>query len=512
MSSSVGGSGSNAAAGGGGGGGGGAPAMPTLPANPQTVHRKSSSLNRSWFEGTMEVISGMAPRPVTPSGHSIGGGGGGSSSGGGPQRPASAPNSPARGYGNGNGKFVDDPKNTSISSFGSFGGFINRLPSQDSLDRSIHNETSTSGKSVAQIVRDLKHSNSALSAKMASLERKHMNELSDVTRSYEKRQAELELSNKTMKKQLQQFEASKKSSETKLKEKELALSKVKEESAFQRHTISGLKNDLYQLQTELDELEDQQGGEGVNKSRRSSQRPGDEQQQQQQREMEELRNQLMLYQGYEAKMEEMQRQLDEANRKAESSSSHSRMIRPPLAPSSSRDSADGSHHAMAETHNKAISDLQAEMESKSREFEQREADLVTKLDQKSDIERQLVEKDETISELEEKLDEYTEKLSELATALAEARQSAKNQEQYRRDEAEDLRVLHDAQEEQISKLQKELDDVQRELDLRDEELEELKQSLSAEKARIGGGGGGGGANNEKEDEKKVDEADGDRSV
>jgi chromosome segregation ATPase len=446
----------------------------------------------------MEVISGMAPRPVTPSGH------GTSSSF--PQRPASAPNSPARGYSG--GKAVECNNNGGVAAFG-FGGIINRLPSQDSLDRSIHNE-SGHGKSTAQIVRDLKHSNSALSAKMASLEKKHMNELSDITRSFEKRQAELELANKTMKKQLQQLDAYKASSELKLKEKELALSKVKEESAFQRHTISGLKNDLYQLQTELDEL--QYEGQGVNgdkpRAKERVLRTNVE------REIEDLQSQLMAYQGYEAKFQDMQRQLEEANRKAEVAAAalntSSRSIRPPLAPSSSRDNGESSLQSIhndkesaTEVSSKAAFDLEVEMENKTREWEQREADLLAKLDQKENIEKQLEEKVENISELEEKLDQYTEKLSELATALAEARQSAKNQEQYRADEAEDLRILHDAQEEQIAKLQKELDDTQRELDLREEELEEMKQNALAEKVRKS-------AHN-NEDEKKVEDTDGDNS-
>ena len=90
---------------------------------------------RGWFEGTMEVISGMAPRPSTPQPYAT--------------RPASAPNSPAR------NAFAQFPS-------------INRLPSQDSLDRSIHNE-SGHGKSTAQIVRDLKASNAQLSAKSAAI-------------------------------------------------------------------------------------------------------------------------------------------------------------------------------------------------------------------------------------------------------------------------------------------------------------------------------------------------------
>ena len=219
---------------------------PPLGAN-ANGHRKSSSLNRSWFEGTMEVISGMAPRPVTPSQP--------------PNRPASAPNSPARGLGGifgGGGRNSPKPQFPPQIDRTSSGGLalpsfpINRLPSQDSLDRSIHNE-SGHGKSTAQIVKELKHHNSSLTAKMASMEKKFMNELAQVEAASSSKRHELEQLSTKQKTKLMQYEQYKAAAESKMKEQDTELSKVKEESAFQRHSISDLKNQLYELEQELDE-------------------------------------------------------------------------------------------------------------------------------------------------------------------------------------------------------------------------------------------------------------------
>ncbi len=51
------------------------------------------------------------------------------------------------------------------------------------------------------------------------------------------------------------LEAYKAATDSKLQEKDASLSKTKEESAFQRHTISDLKNQLNQLQSEMEEQE-----------------------------------------------------------------------------------------------------------------------------------------------------------------------------------------------------------------------------------------------------------------
>jgi hypothetical protein len=96
-----------------------------------------------WFEGMMDVILGMALRPSMPQPYAT--------------RPVSAPNSPAH------------------NAFDNFPS-INLLPLQDSLDCSIHNKLGH-GKSIAQIVRDLKASNVHLLAKSAAMEAKFMNQL-----------------------------------------------------------------------------------------------------------------------------------------------------------------------------------------------------------------------------------------------------------------------------------------------------------------------------------------------
>ena len=145
------------------------------------------------------------------------------------------------------------PNSPACSVASNFPG-INRLPSQDSLDRNIHNE-SGHGKSTAQIVRDLKSKNSALPAKTASMEAHFMNQLSGVTKSFEEKQHQLQEQIRQTNKNIVTLQGYKSVAGTKLREKDAQLSKTKEESAFQRHTISDLKNQLYQLQSELEEQE-----------------------------------------------------------------------------------------------------------------------------------------------------------------------------------------------------------------------------------------------------------------
>jgi chromosome segregation ATPase len=513
-------------------------------------HRKSSSLNRGWFEGTMEVISGMAPRPVTPS-QSI--------------RSASAPNSPARGLGMGlfgsggrNSPHNQIPPYIDRSNSGGSGGGgsfnlpsfpINRLPSQDSLDRSIHNE-SGHGKSTAQIVADLKKSNSALSAKMASLEKRHMNELAHVEGSSSKRR-ELEQISAKQKMKLMQYEQYKAAAESKMKQLDSELSKVKEESAFQRHNISDLKNQLYQLQQEMDERDEEDGDEDDLELRRPHsddghhlpRHPGssrgnggpdivpttstmttDELQQmaldneELVQEVQELQDQLMEYQGYDKKLKDLQRQLEAAQKISNGNDSGipprptTPTQRPPLAPSKSRDQDEGvsvDHYrkqlqdleaekeSLSEAHSRRVEELEDRFVALEEESKERELALRKELTSLSQQEMTQVEtrvreqQQEQVVELEEQLEQYAEKLAEVAATLAESRQQAKNQEQYRKDEAEDLRMIQDAHESEIARLEKELDEATKELELRDEELEEVKQKQFQE----------------KDDEKKTEESD-----
>jgi len=554
-------------------------------------HRKSSSLNRGWFEGTMEVISGMAPRPVTPSQSSV-------QSSSQTLRTVSAPNSPARGlglglFGGGGGNNnhahgrgsphhppIDRTNSGGSVGGGSFalpnfpGGSINRLPSQDSLDRSIHNE-SGHGKSTAQIIRDLRQSNSALSAKMASLERRHMNDLAEVEGSAATRQKDLEQTNAKQRMKLMQYEQYKSAAESKLKQQDVDLSKVKEESAFQRHTISDLKNQLYQLQQELDEKDEQHeieeqrrhlnegvddvddddddenlrrphSDDGHNLPRHPSRGDGlviaptsssmsteDLQQmaldnEELVKEIQELQEQLMEYQGYDKKLKDLQWQLEVAQKNSNGNNfaagnpprsttpihpllkQQQDRERPPLAPSTSRDREDS---ITADHYRQQLQDSKGEVEPQNREFIVRDSETERELleeahDRRIQIDVEEIqtrireEQKERVVELEEQLEQYAERLAEVAATLAESRQQAKNQEQYRKEEAEDLRMIQDANESEIIRLEKELDKATRELELRDEELEEIKQKYVSLVQR-----------QEKEDEEKVEnESDAERMI
>jgi len=544
------------------------PSNNSPPNNGGNGHRKSSSLNRGWFEGTMEVISGMgAPRPITPSSQAL--------------RPASAPNSPARGLGglfgggvggvgnnnNTHGRssphhhFYHPPIDRTNSGGSSVGGgsyalpkfpgdSINRLPSQDSLDRSIHNE-SGHGKSTAQIIRDLKHSNSALSAKIASLEKGHMNDLSDVEGSAAVKRKELEQTNAKQRVKLIQYEQYKAAADSKLKQQAADLTKVKEESAFQRHSISDLKNQYYQLQQELDERDeedevlnqqqrnvdaddDDEGdlrrphsddgrhnlprhpnhsrGNGLVIAPSSSSMSTEDLQQmtldneELVKEIQELQDQLMEYQGYDKKLIDLQRQLEAAQTNDNGTvfvtgipprpttpphplpKQQQDRERPPLAPSSSRDRDD---IVATEIYRHHLQDPKGEIESQNIFETEDDVQEKMRIDVMEIETRVREEQNERIAELEEQLEQYVEKLAEVGLSLAESRQQAKNQEQYRKDEAEDLRMIQDANESEIVRLEKEFDESSRELELRDEELEEIKQKyLSLLNSQ------------EKEDEKK----------
>ncbi|OEU06302.1 hypothetical protein FRACYDRAFT_255217 [Fragilariopsis cylindrus CCMP1102] len=443
-------------------------------------HRKSSSLNRSWFEGTMDVISGMAPRPVTPSQNSTHPS---SSSSSQTMRPASAPNSPARGmglglFGGGGGNNNNNNNNNThgrgsphfnhpfppidrTNSGGSVGGgsfsipnfpagSINRLPSQDSLDR---------------------------------LRRPHSDDGHNLPRHpHHSRGGGLVIT---------------------------ASSSMSTE-------------ELQQMALDNEELV---------------------------KEIQELQDQLMEYQGYDKKLIDLQQKLEIAQKNSMNNGNPPRPTtpthpllkrqqdreRPPLAPSTSRDADDTDHYrqqlqdakgelesqsqkllqhessvrdsevereSLEEAHDLRVCELEERFIEVEEEWKRREIDLRTELASASNsqidvdgIETRIREEQkEHLVELEEQLEQYAEKLAEVAATLAESRQQAKNQEQYRKDEAEDLRMIQDANESEIVRLEKELDEATRELELRDEELEEIKQKYLSLLQR-----------QEKEDEKKVED-------
>lgn len=406
----------------------------------------------------------IAPRPVTPQPDAQPTG-----------RPRfnswSAPNSPARSVGGGSPG-------------------INRLPSQDSLDRSIHND-SGNGKSTAQVIKELKRANAALTDKTAKMEVSFMNQLADATRPFEEKQQKMEEGIKQMKKQLAQLEAYKVAADSKLKEKEGQLAKTKEESAFQRHTISDLKSQLHHLQTELDDAE---------------QMNNEEEMEQLIAENKELVATLEEAKQQNSRIQELEQELEDLKQEKATSTPTDgvtrveveglnyykqwQQTRGELESQSQRLNATKldlenlqlEQKNLKEEQSKRVQELETELQSKTERFSEREQDLQDQIasmdfDAVEELQSQIMERDEAIADLNEQLQEYAEKAAELAAALDQVQEASANQEQYRRDEAEDLRILHDAQEEAITKLRKDLDDTQRELELKDEELNETNKSL-----------------------------------
>ena len=267
-----------------------------------------SGSTRSWLEGTLDVISGKSPRPSTPvnpvvvtattttttttvggSGSSVGsinnnnsvgshhnnsnnsssnnnntannnniGDGGTTGTNNHNSNTTttgrssifttlSAPNSPARGYNSDTGSIVSFPE-------------ILRLPSQDSVDRSIHNDSGGQhgimigghGSSTAQqkMIRELRQSNARLTARTAALEADFMNQLNESTRQFEEKYKRMEDKIKEKHAALLKAEYKIKLDTQKIQEQDDTIQRLKEESAFHRHSISDLKTQLREAQQE----------------------------------------------------------------------------------------------------------------------------------------------------------------------------------------------------------------------------------------------------------------------
>jgi len=401
----------------------------------------SSSSGRGWLEGTLDVISGMAPRPSTPV-RSV-------------QRPSSAPNSPLL--------------NKSAQA-------IARLPSQDSLDRSIHND-SGHGKSTAQMIRDLRQSNARLTARTASMEADFMNQLNETTRTFEDKQRQLEESLAQKEKHIVTLEIRCKNAEARIREKDEQLSKLKEDSAFQRHTISDLRTQLHQLKQASGYI-----GEDTTMTTSADGLA---------REMEALKQAANAH-----KQENLLLQQEVARLESQLTKVKQRRRSP-------EDDDDDSEHKVSEhegEHKEAIDALKKQLEESTVQFQEKEDALQSKIEEleqsndSGDMLSQMKERDALIATLRGQIMEYSSQLTDLTSQIKKIKAEAEIQEQYRRDEADDLRVLNDAQEEEIDALRKQLQEALEEVEVRDQELEEKEREL-AEKPASGDGDEQGQSNN-----------------
>ena len=498
---------------------------------------------RSWLDGTLDVISGLQQqqqqqqlRPSTPVGgrtsasssqqqqqqhppvgtthrrqHS-GGSIAASSQVSGPGVSASftnaasaflkragsfsAPNSPARGVtttNNNNNHTLLPPPSTTNSPFLT----IPRLPSQDSMDQMLHNDSNHGNRTSAQIIRDLKQANARLTARMAAMEADYLNQLTHVQMQLRDYQQSHQ--------QPPSWEARCKAAEQKVREKEEYLQKLREESAFQRHSISDLKTQVLQLQRAAEQQKSGSGtgvGMGLLRSNSMGSSKGiigsggvDVQAI---REWQALQDQVRHEKEERIRVQQelarLQRKLEQQppprdghpedeDAAVELERTRDALYRTETALTELRKD----HERIQQEQERARHGLEQELKLSQESWQKKESHLknqMARLEQRdmttTDWQEQMKQRDDTIDELRHQVLEYSKQLTELTAQMAQLKADAESQEQYRRDEADDLRVLNDAQEEEIDRLRKQLEEALQEIEMREQELEEKKEDGSVQ--------------------------------
>jgi len=359
-------------------------------------------MSNSWF--------GMAPRPSTPSSaptinRSFSNG--------------SVPNSPVR-----------LPR-------------IERVPSLDAIERSNHND-SAHGKSTIQIIKELKASNAKLSAKTAEMEADFMNKVNKMTTQFDNKENALQAFLTTKEQQLKTLESRTQSAENRIRERDVQLSKLKEETTFQRHTISDLKNQLYQLQHEIEDAEYDKR-DGVDRW-------------------------LIEKKNMEREMHQLREQLSSAGIVTEKGDVRQNWKQ--LA--ETMEELDETKKRLYETQS-TLANLEHEAKRLRKENETKEDTVMNMTSSNEggksaieDLKKQLVDRDEMINALRDEVITYSTQVAELKVELAEVKADSHSQNQYRQEEAEDLRVLNNSYREEMDRLKLEIEEMGHELDEKDE--------------------------------------------
>mmetsp|Transcript_14679 Transcript_14679/g.40590 ORF Transcript_14679/g.40590 Transcript_14679/m.40590 type:complete len:1544 (+) Transcript_14679:117-4748(+) len=373
---------------------------------------------RGWLEGTLDVISGMGG----PADGSSSGNNNNSNNNSGPSY-GSAPNSPMRGvaniFNNSNSNNLNDSFEASQT-----GGFpeILRLPSQDSVDISIHNNSDSAHgprKSSAQMIKELRQSNARLTARTAALEADFMNTLQKEQQQAAEREEKLQKICKEQQTQLKVAQAQVQKDKVKVQEQDEALRRFKEESAFTRHQISDLKSQLVEAQQQQSQLSPAAATAPDASSHHSNNSSSNA----------ATAEVLQLKQT----LQEMQEQHDdELNQLALQ-----------LKQEKQKNLASGGGTS---GNNRADNDETADLSSQ-------------------------------IDELRQKVLQYSTELTETQKELQQQQEQARQQDQWRQEEADDLRVLNDAQDEEIQDLRLQLQTAQAQARQDAEDLEASKQDI-----------------------------------
>jgi chromosome segregation ATPase len=410
---------------------------------------------KSWIDGTLEVISGMAPRPGTTS--SVHGG-------------SNRPDSPAGQAAAGVSSAPSSPRSSSAAA-----RLTKRVPSQEALERSLPNGSSLSGhgnKSAAQTIRDLKASNSALSAKMGKMESDFMSEINKVSSSYQGDKLALE---ETIQKKDQQIASLRSTNGT-----DVTMDALREENAVQKHTISDLKNQLYQLQHEVEDAEFEKRDEvdkwGAEK-------------QELMRELEALRQQVKITSDRSNRGEvrapvspdgSTSEEVMDSWRKLEEAQLRLEETQATLAKMEREKKRISKEHELEIAKWKAthIED-QVEWSKKESEFVKKVRGLENNSGELENLRSQLKEREATIERLRKDMASYANQVDRLSSDLETIRKDAAHREDFRRDETTDLRIVNDAQEAEIKYESRRADELEMQLFNEQDTVRDLREELDA---------------------------------
>jgi len=330
---------------------------------------------------------------------------------------------------------------------------IERVPSLEAVERSNHND-SGHGKSTFQIIKELKASNAKLSAKTADMEAGFMNRIAETETRFSNKENDLKDSLKAKENKLKSMETRVETTENRIRGKDSQLSELKEETTFQRHTIADLKNQLYQLQHEIEDAEYDKR-DGVDK--------WSAEKKEMKYKMEQLRDQLACISN------------DTASNDTISNDSDRQDVRQNLKSlEETVEELDETKKRLHDTQS-ILANLQHETKLLRKEHEEREEELVVKIRSfdgensiVQDLKKDLGGREQRVKELMGEAKKYSTQLTGLTMELEEVKADSHSQNKYREEEAEDLRVLNQSLKEGIDRLKSEMEEMVHDLDEKDE--------------------------------------------
>ncbi|KAL3799993.1 hypothetical protein ACHAWO_004671 [Cyclotella atomus] len=320
-----------------------------------------------------------------------------------------------------------------------------RLPSDDTLNRSSHGTKSN--------VEELRSSNAALIHQLSTQEASFMNQLTQCTTEFAEKETVLKRELGEVRSALQVQQNRVNSLETRIRERDAQLKSCKEEKGKMGCQITDLKNQLYQLQFEIEETSADKAD---------------------------------CIQSYESKLtdatrsvDEMKRALDEATGKQVSSESkahelqreNERLVKElaEVKASLQKEAQDLSNNHDME---RQLSDMSEKLSASNLEVT-----IAKQVSQKeiANLRSMLRARDEAIQSLQQRLERSTEEMTTLETEVDTLREQQKLKEEQGQGEVGNLWKLNDEMAKIIEKQSKKVEDLNEKLEKKDEKLKEALQ-------------------------------------